>query len=556
MIGTKFGLGWRGVFAGAALLALAGCGSDDETKPPATASLAFEQCPVDLPGSTRNRTCATASVPLRWDDPKGQSIELLVARYQGSAAHHGQLWLLDGGPGGTGGIYMQNEVLELYQSLGLDIYIPQHRGTGHSTPLDCVSKDDVHACGEELLDTWGDGLEGFHSVEAGRDVGYLINRTRAPGERVFVFGLSYGSYWAQRYLQAFPKQASGVILEGVLPLDEPLWAGDVLADASGRSIFQACREDADCAAAFAPDDPEDVARAVVADADDPKKRCLGADGPDRQTLESVLSTFVVADLGQTVPGVFRRLSRCSEQDQQELTALAAFLTDALDMPPDPSIDNGVLGVHVLRTDVMARLDTFPFDELATARDPLVFWSGAAPLEEFQAIVDGWPVNYAPAPMNLPDLGTPLLFLNGGLDIQTPLPWARELSTTLGATLVEVPFAGHAVDISLSSPLTAGDASCSLGIQRAFIADPSAELDTSCAATAYTPDVAGRSEVMQAVAKTLYGSATPLLGAPADAPSAKRVRSAQAGEAVAAVAETLRERLRRARDELPRWRRAP
>jgi pimeloyl-ACP methyl ester carboxylesterase len=137
-----------------------------------------------------------------------------------------------------------------------------------------------------------------------------------------VLGISYGTYWAQRYLQSFPEQANGVILEGVLPLGAAVWDSDDLADAAGRSVFQACRDDAACAAAFGSTDPEDAARAALELADDPARRCFGEDGPDRLSLRAVITGLVVSDLGQTVPGLLRRFSRCSASDQAELLVFA------------------------------------------------------------------------------------------------------------------------------------------------------------------------------------------------------------------------------------------
>jgi pimeloyl-ACP methyl ester carboxylesterase len=517
--------------------------SDAVVPGPSGAKLEFAACPHDLPGETPGRDCAVTTVPLRWDDPEGPSIELLVARYPSATPGNGQLWLLDGGPGGTGAVYMQPEILRLYTSLGLDVYIPQHRGTGHSTPLGCTAPDDLHGCGEELLDTWGDGLQGFHSVEAGRDVGHLVTRSRRPGERVFVFGLSYGSYWAQRYLQSFPKQADGVILEGVLPLDQPLWEGDVPADAAARSIFQACREDADCAAAFGSRDPEDVARAVLAAAEDPERRCFGADGADRVTLEAVLSLLIAADVAHLVPGLLRRLDRCSAQDQKELLAVVDFFAGLPDV--DPAVDNQVLGNHVVRTDLMASLAAFPLEKQLAERKPLVFWSGAASVEALDAVVAGWPVNYSPATTELPASLPPILLMNGGLDIQTPSVWARELAPKLGGTLVEFPYAGHGVDVSLASPLTANDASCSLGILRGFVTHPGGSVDGRCAATAYTPDVAGHSATNQYLASRFYGEDTPLLGADDAAPAAKRLEPRSLDLRLTTAERTLRERLARA-----------
>jgi len=183
------GAGVKGLMLVALLLGACSSAPNDDAEEP----LDFGDCPADLPGQTEGRTCATVKVPLRWDNPHGKAIELLVARYRGKSAGNGQLWLLDGGPGGTGAVYMTPQILALYASLGLDVYIPQHRGTGHSTPLHCDDPDDVSGCGAALVDTWGDGLRGFHSVEAGRDVGFLIDHAGVASEPRFVFGLSYGS---------------------------------------------------------------------------------------------------------------------------------------------------------------------------------------------------------------------------------------------------------------------------------------------------------------------------------------------------------------------------
>jgi len=520
---------------------LGGCGS----KPDADAEprLNFGACPSDLPGQKLGRTCATTQVPLRWDEPQGATIELLVARYRSDSPSRGQLWMLDGGPGGTGGVYMDPDILALYASLGLDVYVPQHRGTGHSTPLRCDDTADIPACGAQLVDTWGEGLRGFHSVEAGRDVGSLIERASSEPGPVFVFGLSYGSYWAQRYLQTFPRQAKGVILEGVFPLGEQLWQGDPLADAAARSLFEACRKTPACAAAFADEDAEDVARRVVANATDPAKRCLGDSGPALAELEVAFTTLIAGDLGAAIPGVIRRLDRCNDLDQEELSSLLQVLGQALDMAPDESIDNPALGTHVLRSDLLAEVSQFPLEDLRAARSSLIFWSGAASSEEFAAIVDGWPVNYPPAEKALPQSHSPVLMLNGGLDIQTPSVWARELASDLQGQLVEFPFAGHGVDISLASPFTAGDASCSLSMLSAFVGAPETPVDATCAATAYEPDVAGSSQAMQQLASALYGADTPLLGSSGSS-SAKSLSAPAPTWSRAAVTAALQERIRR------------
>jgi pimeloyl-ACP methyl ester carboxylesterase len=478
-----------------------------------SARLHFHPCPEEMPGKPGGRRCATSPVPLRWSEPEGEQIELMVVRYAAETPSAGQLWLLDGGPGGTGGLFMLPEVLALYQSFGFDIYVPQHRGTGFSTPLHCddggvdllfaPQADLVAACGAELVATWGEGLRGFHSDEAGRDLGALIERT-GKDEPTFVYGVSYGSYWAQRYLQAFPDQSDGMILQGVFPLGEHIWEVDALADAAGGSLFQACREQDACREAFE-GDPEDAAHRVVAKASDPNLRCLGEAGPDRHTLELWFSLIITGDIGQAIPGLIRRMDRCNDQDQAELQGLSALLGDALGegAVPIPDFSNDALGVHVGRTDLMAELETLPTARLEAERDPLVFWSAALTLEDSRAYVENWPVHYPPVSNEIPEHTTKVLLMNGGLDIQTPTPWARSLSLRLNAELVEFPYVGHGVDLSLPN-LPGGAVECSLGIEQAFLSNPEATLDTSCAATAYVPDLLGESEENQYLAQLMYG----------------------------------------------------
>jgi len=275
---------------------------------------------------------------------------------------------------------------------------------------------------------------------------------------------------------------------------------------------------------------------------------LEAKHATREFVEAVLSLLVVIDLGHFTPGLLRRLDRCSDEDQKELLALVEFLSKALVAASDPAIDNTILGNHVLRTDLMAKLSTFPLDDMLAAREPLVFWSGAASSEALDAVVEGWPVNYPPASTALEGVATPIVMLNGGLDIQTPSPWARKLAKQLGAPLVEFPYVGHGVDVSLASPLTGGDPSCSLGILRSFIDDPTGAIDGSCAKTAYTPDVGGHGEVAKRVAAKLYGHETPLLGSEPDEPSAKHLRSASVTD-LEPIERSLRERLANAFREM-------
>ena len=73
-----------------------------DADPPGATRLEYGACPADLPGETAGRDCAVASAPLLSSEPDGEQIDLMVGRYRAASGARGQLWLLDGGPGGTG----------------------------------------------------------------------------------------------------------------------------------------------------------------------------------------------------------------------------------------------------------------------------------------------------------------------------------------------------------------------------------------------------------------------------------------------------------------------
>lgn len=498
-----------------------GCEEFDLLRGGAQALSDYHACPSDLPGQSEGRTCATFDVPLRWDQPDGEHIELLVVRYPAFKPTSEQLWLLDGGPGGTGAAFMDPAVIAFYQQLGVDLYIPQHRGTGHSEPLSCDNGgvnlaiaptaallDD---CSKAVRGRWGTDLRGFHSDEAGRDLGHLIAQTRGLEDRVFVLGVSYGSYWAQRYLQHFPYQADGVILQGAMPLDEPIWAGDAAADSAGRSLLKACRWQPECLVALG-GNPEAIARHVVAQSANAARRCGGDAGPDRETLESWFG-LLAGEANHAIPGLIRRLGRCSAKDQEELTRAATMFSQIQERigVADPAIFNDVLGVHILTTDLMASSAGFSFASLAAARERLVFWSATGNPDKFALYAEHWGVSYPPVPTAISADRSPILIMSGGADMQTPIVWAKTMAAKLGAQLAAFPNIGHGVDFSLLQAPNA-NVECSLAIERSFMEDPETPVDTRCAASAYVPDFAGREPASLELSEQLYGSRF-LLGSP-------------------------------------------
>jgi len=182
-----------------AFCALPGCGGDP-TPPPAPAPITWSACPE----AYVDAECATISMPLDHDHPEGQKLDLLVARRLSGKAGAPQFWMLNGGPGSSGQDFFYGMVDTFAQAMpDVDIYVPDHRGTGSSGYLGCAAEDPASpggnliiaeewpACAEQVKKERAAELPFLSATAAAKDLGALIERTRAPEQQVFVYGLSY-----------------------------------------------------------------------------------------------------------------------------------------------------------------------------------------------------------------------------------------------------------------------------------------------------------------------------------------------------------------------------
>jgi len=145
--------------------------------------LVFEPCEL-VPGQgDRLAECATLSVPLDWEDPGGEQIEVFVKRILSVEVPTTAVWYLPGGPGQPGGPNLSSFAFPQQFAPGIDIYTVDHRGTGNSTRLNCPSAESASSpsmafieqserdgCVEELVEEWGDDLRHFNGIAAAQDV--------------------------------------------------------------------------------------------------------------------------------------------------------------------------------------------------------------------------------------------------------------------------------------------------------------------------------------------------------------------------------------------------
>lgn len=192
--------------------------------------------------------CATAMVPLDYDRPDGETIELALARDPADdpARRIGSLFVNPGGPGVSGvevvpaiPFIVEPEVTARFDVIGVD-----PRGVARSAPVLCFAdhteQDEFYAAqppfpvGTEIP-AWL-RLYKAYTDSCARNAGPVIDHVstanfvrdldllrQAVGDPGFTFlGYSYGTQVASTYAAMFPRRVRALVLDGVL--DPVAWS--------------------------------------------------------------------------------------------------------------------------------------------------------------------------------------------------------------------------------------------------------------------------------------------------------------------------------------------
>ncbi|SNT29201.1 alpha/beta hydrolase [Rhodococcoides kyotonense] len=242
----------------------AGCAQTSTQAAPEPADLQWTTCPdgVENPETGPPRLqCATVPVPLDYDDPDGEQIDLTISRLQSENPdeRRGSLMLNPGGPGGTGLDQpnflvqqgMPQEVLDSYDLIGIDT-----RGIGHSSPISCGFTDDVEYYGavppyafddaafaeqaktaEEVADRCAANNDGrtqhVTTANMARDLDSI--RAALGEEKGNFLGYSYGTALGAAYASLFPDTSDRIVLDSNI--------GDTHLDQDGMRSYAVGMED-------------------------------------------------------------------------------------------------------------------------------------------------------------------------------------------------------------------------------------------------------------------------------------------------------------------------
>lgn len=487
---------------------------------PASASLDWRPCDLRSEGGGPPAECALAALPLRASVSDGRTIDVHVKRYR-PAGGKGlrQLWMLQGGPGASAYVFegLAEAIGKRYPDV--DFYLPDHRGTGKSSRIGCAAEGDTTdggffitpaewpSCLAEAQSKLGDALAAFSTTNAANDVGLLIERARTPGQGVFVYGVSYGTTWANRYMQLFPEQADGVILDSVAPPGASLARQDEDANEAAKDLFAVCAKDAVCSKKLGAD-PWAKANALFAKLK--AGHCPGIatkEAPTHQILRQVFGQVLMhQEYRRMIPAIVYRADRCEPKDVE---ALAPFV--AAQVSGEPQIGpflrqwGYVVSNNVLFSEMWETPSPTPA-ELAAIREGAV--ASRDVTAAMDALVGKWPA-YPTDPYmgRWADRNKPVLVLQGGLDPATLARKARAGKSVFvkpGQHWIEVPSATHTVITSSAANVPAASGgtekrSCGTMILMSFLEKPSAP-DTSCLGAVVPLDF----DVPPALAQAFFG----------------------------------------------------
>ncbi len=487
-------------------------------------------CDFDIPinwGScpsyiTTAQECATVMMPYNYDDLNSKRLPVFVFRYKTNSTNKkGQIWFLQGGPGVSGFVFDQyfNFLKNFYPDW--DMYSLDHRGVGNSEKLTCSNESDlgtidttsadISKCVDELTAKYGENIKTFSTTGASKDVGNLIELLKEDGKKVFVYGGSYGTYWTQRYLQLFPSQADGIILDSIVVSGYTFFNEfDKLSNKVGKQFMEICQNDSACLdkmKTFAPTPWEAIGS--VFNKLENGEICAALDYFTFDDLNIVLYYLLTSAYTKNlIPAFIYRLNRCNEDDKAVISTFMdnLFGVKKGDYVPESQLNSMIILYNNITinelwkdTDVQEAIDlnkTYYFSTNGVV--------GTAVLGNSKL----WPTYEEPLLNKYSESEIPILMMNGEFDNQSPLETAipaKDIYIKPYQTFVTFPYAAHAVTSqAITQDTLEGKPTCGEEIMFDFINNPKATINTDCFAD-LIPIEFGNSVFNQTMSSYYFGT---------------------------------------------------
>ena len=207
-----------------------------DTDPVVAGTIDWGQCTDEL-ADDPVLECATLAVPLDYNAPEGDALDLALVRVPATGDRQGAVLFNPGGPGGSGfdpiavsGSVIQSELgLAAFDIVGFD-----PRGVDRSGGIKCVDDafQDAHLYLDDTPDTpeeqalldeadqgfidgckanYGDTLKFYSTANTARDMDSI--RAGMGDEQMTFLGISYGTYLGGVYASLFPDRVRAMVLD-------------------------------------------------------------------------------------------------------------------------------------------------------------------------------------------------------------------------------------------------------------------------------------------------------------------------------------------------------
>uniref|UniRef100_M4BPJ7 Peptidase S33 tripeptidyl aminopeptidase-like C-terminal domain-containing protein n=1 Tax=Hyaloperonospora arabidopsidis (strain Emoy2) TaxID=559515 RepID=M4BPJ7_HYAAE len=264
------------------------------------------------------------------------------------------VWFVAGGPGySSSSLESSMEYLRYLLEGKANIFTMDHRGTGRSTRLDCVSAQatttgspsstaidlsEVSACAQDLKYKYGD-LSSFSMTTAATDIATFIPKY-TNGKSTIVYGISYGTALVERLMHLKTPTVIGYVLDGVYTTtaaSEDKFSYDSKGDRDvgevGDAFLELCIDDDECSRYFKAENLSTSLRHLIEKFDkEPNSTCAqlvstkGAPTakPPSFALRGTLGWMLIDSTWRAfIPSVIYRLTHCTNGDRLVLTQLFA-----------------------------------------------------------------------------------------------------------------------------------------------------------------------------------------------------------------------------------------
>jgi pimeloyl-ACP methyl ester carboxylesterase len=449
----------------------------------------------DKPLIELDAKCGTLDVPENHADPAGRKLTISFAVLPATdpAAKGLPIFHLEGGPGGSALKLWGLSWYSAYASFRKNhpVVLIDQRGIGKSASLQCTeitlkAFDDLTSAQTET-EAMSEGLARYRDclerVSRKYDPQYFTSNALADDtdliraalgyDQILVFGNSYGTWLAQYYLKRHGAKAAGVVLDSVVgPWNNFGLDIGTNGQASLDGVIKLCEEDASCNKAY-PNLSEKFTQAV----DRLRKTPARTAGMSGITGKSYGMTITVDKFRGAIFQSLYGSANYSLIPQMISDASKGIFTFPATILASAAEQADLISTGLYASVICAEMAAFYTDDLARKyiSDTLLFGTVEEQLQAVksqQAVCSNWkaaklsPEDVAPIRSD-----RPVLILTGGLDPVTPPKYGEEtLQRMSKGTWVNFPYQGHGVIVN---------SACAQNMTRAFLANPSAKLDTAC-----------------------------------------------------------------------------